>query len=530
MVITRGSTVEVMARGMAGSAPALFYALKGHRTHKNKPLDLVHNPSLLQLYGDPSMFIASMKSTQCGVSEYLLTLALALAASGLNVFYVLPTIELAGRFVRERFDKTITFTPAYSRLLGSTDMGVSKSGSANIGMKQFGKGTIVFVGSNSAAGFTEFAADVTIIDELDRCDQSNILMAEERLSASEIRRQIKVSNPTVTGFGIDEVMASTDNLWWFIRCPHCGKPVKPDFFKNVLRQESEGIYVVMDPEYDPVEHPERDARLICECGKPIDRRGAGEWVAANPQNRKRGYHFTKLHTTNVTLGELIDKFGKAEYNPDLMTRFHNADLGLAYDAPGSRITDELLQSALGHYKAGEVPRDGACVMGVDVGSVFHVCVGHLRFGVPGQRLLEARTAHEPDELLAIAAKYGVKCLVIDAMPETRVSKGVAAKIPRGYICYYSEGRKDTIDGKIVSVDRTSALDNVYEGLAKGALELPEAVKYVEDFYDHLKASTRIFNQDLKKGEGGYEWVHGSKPDHYHHALGYMLMAGRLLTM
>ena len=81
----------------------------------------------------------------------------------------------------------------------------------------------------------------------------------------------------------------------------------------------------------------------------------------------------------------------------------------------------------------------------------------------------------------------------------------------------------------MSVDRTAALDNVRAALATGALILPREIRRVPEFYEHLRASTRVYDPDARGGEGAYDWVHGTRPDHYHHALGYMLVAGRLLV-
>jgi len=101
------------------------------------------------------------------------------------------------RYVHERFDKTVAFTPRYKEAL--------RSGTDNVHLKQIGPGTISYVASGSASQFTEFAADTVCIDELDRCDQDNVVMAKERLSNSDSPRYCYISNPTIVGFGIDEM-------------------------------------------------------------------------------------------------------------------------------------------------------------------------------------------------------------------------------------------------------------------------------------------------------------------------------------
>lgn len=121
----------------------LFFAMSCHRTHRGVPLDFINNPFLKQIYADESPDAGVMKSTQCGLSEYILCREIALACSGRNIFHVLPTDRLIGRFVRERMDKTIEATQKYRDIVKQT------KSADNITMKQFGAGTIVFVGSNS---------------------------------------------------------------------------------------------------------------------------------------------------------------------------------------------------------------------------------------------------------------------------------------------------------------------------------------------------------------------------------------------
>jgi phage terminase large subunit GpA-like protein len=147
--------------------PTLYFALNGHRTHRGKRLDFSQNPFQVQIYHDTHPWTVIPKSTQCGISEWLMTTAIGNAYAGRNVFYVLPTGLLVGRFVKERFDKTIQLTPIYQQL-GAADKEQGRRNAMSVTMKQLGPGTIAYVGSNSPASFTEFAADIGIIDELDK--------------------------------------------------------------------------------------------------------------------------------------------------------------------------------------------------------------------------------------------------------------------------------------------------------------------------------------------------------------------------
>lgn len=520
-------TYEALAQQMLRVNPTLYFAMSDHRTHRGKRLDFVHNPFIVRLYKDQHQDIVVMKSTQCGVSEWLLCLVIPGAMSGRNVFYVLPDYGLVSRFVMERFDKTMRMTPSYWKFRQEAKFNQASS----VTMKQLGPGTISFAGSTVVNAFTEFAADWYVIDELDRCDQSNLEMGWERLSNAEQQniRQVKVSNPTITGFGIDAEYARTNQAEWFIR-HDCGHLVHPDFFRHVIRDVGGGQFVYADEEYDP--ESGQDCRMICDiCGRPIDRRGQGEWVAKYPNVDRHGYHISKLFSANVKLIDLVKRYEAGEANPDAMVRFYNGDLGLAYDSPGARISKEMLDECIADYNVGQVPADGACIAGIDVGAVFNVSIGHMAYGVPGVNLVDAREIRSAEELLDLLRQYKVRSFVIDALPETRVSRALIRRHIGGYICYYSRGRKDLVSKEhVVSVDRTVALDNVKAAIALKALRLPRGADKIPNFYDQITASTRVLNPEAAGGEGEYTWVNGSKADHYHHSTGYMMMAARLLML
>lgn len=518
---------RTVAESLRDYNPTLYYAATGHRTHRGNVLDFVHNPFIVRLYQDTWHYICVKKSTQCGVSEWLLCVVIPGAINGRNIFYVLPDYGIVKRFVMERFDKTMQFTPAYLKVRA----GEKFNRASSITMKQIGPGTISFAGSTVENAFLEFAADWYVVDELDKCDRDNLKMGWERLSNAEetVRREIKVSNPSITGYGIDEEYANSDQRKWFIK-HDCGAHVHPDFFKHVIRQVDNDIFVYADKEYDPASG--QDCRLICDsCGRPIDRRGQGEWIAQYPGHDHHGYEISKLFSAKVKLTDLVERYQAGEHDPAAMIRFYNGDLGLAYDAPGARIPLEVLAECLGDYHLGAVPADGVCVAGCDVGSLFHLVIGHLTYGRPGVRIVEALELRTPEEVLDALRKYKVNTFVIDAMPETRISRAIIHRLKNGFMCYYSRGHKDQVNReRIVTVDRTVALDNVKVAYSTKALQLPAEMAGVPNFYDHTVASTRVFNPEANGGEGEYLWINGSKPDHYFHATGYMLTATRLLKL
>lgn len=514
LVLTK--TDRALEKGLSRDFPIFYNALRYHRTHKGKRLDFASNPWAIDVYMDKAPYQVFIKSTQNGITEWLLAREIAETMADRNVFHVLPNDQILQRYVHERFDKTVENVELYRAAL--------KGGVDSVHLKQLGRGTIAYVASGSASQFTEFAADTIIIDELDRCDQTNVIMAKERLSFSDSPRQVWVSNPTIVGFGIDELFRDTDQLHWHIKCD-CGAETHPDFFTHVVRQLDDGAYMVIDPEWSPG----HDARMICDkCGKPWSKTQRGTWIPRNPGATRRGRHLSKLFTARTTIGEIIQNFIDAESDDTKMTRFYNADLGLAYTAPGAKITAEMLDECVGDYHSGTRPKDGVCIAGIDVGAMFHIIIGHIRAGEAAPRMIDALTVRTPEEVIDILKRYRVVCFVIDAMPETRVSRNIASR-RGGFMCYFAKGKRDQVMGNIITTDRTQALDNVKAAVSTKGLTLPKNSRSIIDFYDHMTASTRVFDEDANQGEGSYNWIEGSRADHYFLAMAYMFMSGRILV-
>lgn len=513
------SPAEVaLQKGLARDHHVMYNAMFHHRTHKNKHLDFTF-PWAVDVYLDEHPFQVFIKSTQNGISEYKLCREITEAMDGRNVFSVEPNDQIVQRYVHERFDKTVAFTPRYKEAL--------RSGTDNVHLKQIGPGTISYVASGSASQFTEFAADTVCIDELDRCDQDNVVMAKERLSNSDSPRYCYISNPTIVGFGIDEMFASTDQMHWHVKCD-CGAVTHPDFFKHVVREVEEKQYMVIDPNWKGDGY---DARMICDkCGRAWSKTQPGLWIPMNPGALRRGRHLSKLFTARTTIGELIHNFIEAETDDTKMTRFYNADLGLAYTAPGAKITEEMLDECVTDQPAGARPTDGVCVAGIDVGTYFHVTIGHLSPGGSGIFLVDAQAVRTPEEVIDLLRRYRVRCYVIDAMPETRIAKQIVARIPGGFLCTFARTKDDVVKGTRITTDRTQSLDNVKAAVLTGALKLPANARSIPDYYAHMVASTRVYDEDAYQGEGGYFWVEGSRADHYFLATAYMMMAGRILVM
>lgn len=519
--------LSVMARASKKHDFLTWLAVKHHKTHKDVYLDFKKYPFQKQIYNDKNPYLVIIKSTQNGISEYLMVRAIAHAINGMRVFYVLPTFELLKRSVDERYTKSVLNTAYYRLLTRAVKEQMDTRPTESVRSKDIGTGNIAFVNSFSSIGFTEYAADEIIIDELDKCDQANIAMAWERLSASDYRWQTKISNPTFKGFGIDNEFEDTDKKEWYNKC-EAGHFVKMDWFKHYVEQTDDKKYIIKDPEFEWEKG--NDIRPICECGKPINRSGPGEWVQTTNKD-KSGYRLTKLFTGSVSVLELMDRFNRGLSDDIVMQRFYNADLGQAYTAEGSKITEEMIKRCVADYSAEY--KAGLNIAGIDVGTFYNFVISQLK---PGGiiRTLKVGQVRETSELISILREYQIKAGVIDALPETREAKKIASQFPLMFLCYFGNVKNDGVDvvNKTISVQRTSALDAVKEAILTNAIQYPKNIISDRDFISQMTASVRVFNADRRIGgqTGAYEWIEGNQPDHYFLATAYNLIARRLILL
>jgi len=463
--------------------------------------------------------IAIKKSTQCGISEYLIAKSIHWASKSKNILYILPTFSLKTQFVQERVDKTIRYTRLYRDFLNTKD----EKGAESTSIKQFGSGTIVFSGSNTPTAFVSFPADKCIVDELDECAQEYIPMLEERQSASTDKSTILVGNPTIKGIGIDKVYNNSDCKEWYVKCSSCGKMIRPDFFKHVVT-EKDGAWILLDDKWE--RSMDRDIYPICDiCHKPYDRFNIGEWIGYR-ESETSGYHVSKMFSTAILIKELAERFSEGLSNEIILQRFYNGDLGLSYISTGAKIDSSMLDDCIDQTYTLPSLCETPCIAGIDVGSVFNIIIAE-----PLQKrivYIGELPVQDIAEIKDLFRQYSVRLFVIDALPETRIARQIIAKNKTGFMNYYSLSKNEltiSVKDSIISTNRTVCLDAVKEAIILKEFALPANAKTIPGFYEQMTSSTRIYSDDKQT----FSWVE-SGPDHYFHSWAYMLLAKKLLVM
>ena len=127
--------------------------------------------------------------------------------------------------------------------------------------------------------------------------------------------------------------------------------------------------------------------------------------------------------------------------------------------------------------------------------------------------------------------YNTKILVIDADPETRSSKKITMSVKYGFRVRYRDVLKSSIDlnERLITAEKTEALDAVKTALLTQKIIYP--IMLNGEYVKQMIASTRVFNPKKMHGqnEGTYEWIHGSRKDHYFLATSYLLIGRQILV-
>jgi hypothetical protein len=348
--------------------------------------------------------------------------------------------------------------------------------------------------------------DFTIMDELDEAPQNAIDMAMERMSHSEFKELLKLSNPTLPDYGVDKALQETDQRHWLLKCGKCGHyTCLEDTFPDCL------ITV--------------DGRVIrgCKRCKSELNPSLGEWVAKRPEvTDKRGYHYSQLFSHFVDPGDILHQFRTTNN----LTDFYNLKIGVAYvDAENRLSVEEVLALCGNESLASSDP--GPCFCGIDQGKDLHVVIGKKHPQKAGE-IIHLGIYKDWEELDRLMGNFKVVRCVVDALPETRNARAFAER-HRGkvYLNYYDEHQKGHYAWNekelIVSCNRTESLDASHREIMDRAVILPKESEITREFALHLHNVAKKLEEDEETGSKRYVYVKLGDC-HFRHAFNYEAVA------
>lgn len=465
-----------------------------------KPLTFYRHEYLRDPYQDDHPYIVEMKAAQMGIT----TKAMLRALHGCRykgykgVLYLFPSRTDVLDFSKSRISPLIEDNQdSIGKWLRETD---------SAGLKQVWNAFLYLRGMQSRVGLKSIPVDMTVFDELDEAPQRSVDMAMERMSHSEFKEVLMLSNPTLPDYGVDRAFQETDQRYWLLKCEKCGEYtcLKDEFPECLL---------------------EVDGRVIRACSrcKAELNPSIGEWVAKKPTiTDKRGYHYSQLFSHFVDPAEILHQFRTTNN----LTDFYNLKIGVPYVEATNRLTVQEVIVLCG--SDGIAPSDpGPCFMGVDQGKDLHVVIGK-RHPQKAGKIIHLEVYKDWEELDRLMKNFHVTRCVVDALPETRNARAFAER-HRGkvFLNFYREHQKGNYawneKDMTVACNRTESLDASHNEVSQGRIILPKECDIVREFAQHLHNVAKKLEEDEETGSKRYVYVRLG-PDHFRHAFNYHAIA------
>jgi hypothetical protein len=530
-----------------------------YRRIEDRPFSLAFDPKrsrgyapLEAIYQDPHHNIAIEKPAQRGLSEWAITLALHMLdvgaryfdtdKKGLNVGYVFSSLQELQKFSKERLSGLMDESEHLSNLFTEFN---------STFFKKAGPSYLYCAGGKSTKGMKSFAADKLILDEYDEIDPTVAALADARLLNSDLKLKCALSTPTLPDVGIDELYNQSDQRVWEVQCEHCREYNELDFWRDVCADgEHYEVWKKWDEETLSVAH----MHVACpSCHEAINTFGPGLWTARRPEiTRLRGYRIPALSCGKLDLNDLAQR--AISTVPEKVEEFFRSFLGLPYEPKGARVTIEMLKRLSVELVNGLLPGGVQwtnTTMGVDVGyprwryRISSTGPGGFRYVramgyvVSDEGSATGKGKNGWQKLSDLLKAYKVRHCVVDYAPEydacaawaekhkgivLRASYPTTATALRGRLYRVPSEEPDDADSaeeqaaNMVQVNRTMAMDVVYNNLAEGKEIWPAEFHNNREIVEHMRAPNRKTVRD-KDGNLHPTWVH-TKPDDYYHACVY----------
>lgn len=317
----------------------------------------------------PANQVGFRKSAQIGYSQIgQAFLGYVIDVAPAKTMMVLPTIETARDFNREKLSPSIEASPALrAKVRRQTARSAEGSTALN---KRFRGGSIVITGANSAADLRSKTVAYAFGDEIeewpiDLDGQGDPLAMLEARQMSFLAtgnwKRLLGSTPAIKGGRTDVLFEGGDQRYWQVPCPHCGAFQRLNFFPDAagaggLRFEKtwpHSAYYACAENGCVIEHWQKDAMVK-----------AGRWVASEPGPGKYpSYHLDTLTSLLVGWDDIAAKFLESKENPTKLKAFYNLWLGLGWEERGEAPDWKRLYERAEDYPSRSIPPGGLVLTG-----------------------------------------------------------------------------------------------------------------------------------------------------------------------
>lgn len=474
--------------------------------------------------------------------------------------FFFPTEKGVAQLSKDRLTPLIA---SNQELLKSSLEGPAEQFRDNILLKQFGPSTLYMAHLSGSVSKDSTPMDILAFDEVRLLKAQDITQAEERVSASRLKGELKVSTAGHPGLDINAQFNGGKQYHWHTKCL-CGKHPHEwvemsEVFPDCIVDNGKEVYY-----------------RCPRCGAKINDTQNGCYVPHNPDGEYASFHVHQMISKFISAKEIWN----AWHNTDNIKEFYNAKLGKPYvDEENVPITQEVIAACENADLEWDNPKDRYnCCMGVDQrsGELHVVIVRRNQHGKKQIVLVELIQSANPrfykDGKMVtpfyflghLMARYDVDCCLIDGMPSINEAMDFARKFPgRVWIAFYGSirdmiqwsdrgvGRKESAKTRRASemtkfkwhaiMNRYSTLDFTLKQFTERRIMMPplkklrrsykqpsgrfDAGPLGELFGYHL---TRLCRTQValkeETGEFRMDWINLGLDPHYAHAASYAIFA------
>jgi hypothetical protein len=470
-----------------------------------RPFSFEGHAYLRGIYDDQASRVVLVKAAQIGGTTWAMLRSLHACVMGLRVIYFFPTAADVTEFSKARVGPFLAENPFLQGLIGDTD-------TANL--KQIGNASLHFRGMQRPTQMKSIPADLIVFDELDEATPDARALAMERLSHSVYKRVIELSNPSIPNYGIDASFQDTDQRHWTLRCDACGEWTALDKeFPARLGQEIK----VLQPRHDGSWY-----RACRRCHAELDI-GKGEWVADFPGRDSHGYLISQLNSSRVEPAEIAHHYLVTSH-PE---RFYNLKIGIAWIDADNRLTAQAVLECCGDAGI-EMSSSASTTMGVDTGKKLHVVIARRRPGDRRRQIIYLGVHESFAELDDLMRRFKVSRCVIDAQPETHITREFAQRHRgRVFMDYFNASQKGATrwdkENLTVHENRTDALDASRLAIRRREVILPRQSKIVEEFAAHMANDVKRLVENDETGAQEFRYIR-TGANHFSMAFTYECIA------
>lgn len=486
---------------------------------------------------DQSQNIVIIKSAQIGISEMSARLALARAAltNGFSTIYTLPAASAAQNFMKTRIDPVVDSSPYLSELV-SKDVD-------NSSVKRFGDSYVYLKGAQVDRQAISVPADMIVMDEVDNSNQDVLTLYESRLIHSAYALTVKLSTPTIPGYGIDLAYKQSRRRFNMCKCCHCNEWFYPDYFAHVKIPGFKGeLDSITKKNFAYPDFRWKQAFVACpRCGGAVDLSPEHrEWVIENPDENfpAAGYMVSPFDCPTIIKPSALVK-ASTEY--ERRVDFFNQRLGKPMeDKETSLQREELDRLIISSYPGGAF----SYVFGLDMGMTCWMTVAAV---LPDGTLIIVKIIPIPlfevlTKVPEIAKEYRTRMGVIDHGPYTETVYRLQQVMTNLFAGVYtsstgknvellkvSDKDEDKEKGqerlRQVNIARDKGFDVLMLMMRSGNI-MKVSDDRDEEWKEHITDQKRV--REFRNDEIVFVWRKTSGMDHMHHSLLYCLVASRML--